>query len=308
MSDESNKKDSEAGVENASSIVPRNNLEIALAYLANNPIFDKLDAVGALMEKVQTIVKNVDLGKLQPIFNGISILSQTLIEVQEANKLREQKYPELANNLLEYAAHSWFVSSILDFQSYEALGFAIDGVTDPEKRIMAIETAFSICYRENFSWLGEVLIEKIPSREFAIKPAINAHNRGEYALSVPVFLSQAEGILRDRTLSELFTKKDRVSEFAKAERAKVVSDESWLSYSDDAYWVQLSGDLPIGWGPADRAKNNYTGINRNTVLHGIDNSYATETNSLKAFSLLCHVVGVLEVLDVDNETDNGKDG
>ena len=42
---------------------------------------------------------------------------------------------------------------------------------------------------------AEDIIKDNMDREFAIRPAVNAHKRGEYALSVPIFFAQAEGIL-----------------------------------------------------------------------------------------------------------------
>lgn len=264
-----------------------------------SPVFSQ---IFRFAEQFQEELKKLDLSRFIPALSSVSVLAQTLLSVHESNQVRAEKYPNLASNLTEFAARSWFLSLIMDFRSYEELGFAVDGVDDPEQRIAVIESSFSEFYRENMQWLGEVVVEKTPERVFAITPALNAHARGEYALSVPVFLSQAEGVLRDITSAELFTKQENISLYASAKRSEVNFDESWTGFSDDAYWAQLSGDLPIGWGPKQRKENRYDGLNRNTTLHGIDKSYATEVNSLKAFSLLCHVVGLTEVLPEHDES------
>jgi hypothetical protein len=51
----------------------------------------------------------------------------------------------------------------------------------------------------------------------------------------------------------------------------------------------------------DRKEARYNGLNRNTVLHGIDVEYASELNSFKAFSLMCHAAGIGEVLKREAE-------
>lgn len=263
------------------------------------PLLEKL---GAFLTKVQVSVDAFDWGKMNAAFAGFSFLADTLLNVQESNNIRSEKYPTLARNLADAAACSWFLSLIVDFRSYERLGFCVDGVSDPNQRRNLIEENFSNYYRDNMDWLGRVVVESISDRAFAIGPALSAHSRGEYVLSIPVFLSQAEGILRDMTSAELFTRAQNVSGFAQAKRTAIKLDDTWLSFSDDSFWAQLSGDLPIGWGPKQRTDNKYTGFNRNTTLHGIDKDYATEINSLKAFSLLCHITGLLSALDDEKDS------
>lgn len=292
---------------NASSEVDTTSGTNFLSDAAPKPVVEVLsipflEKIGAFLTKVQVGMNAIDWDKINANFVGVSFLSDTLLNMQETNSIRSEKYPTLANNLADAAACSWFLSLIVDFRSYERLGFCVDGISDPEQRRILIEENFSDYYRENIEWLGRVIVENVPDRAFAIGPALNAHMRGEYVLSIPVFLSQAEGILRDMTSAELFTKTQNISGFAQAKRTAIKLDDTWLSYSDDSFWAQLSGDLPIGWGPKQRVENNYTGINRNTALHGIDKGYATEINSLKTFSLLCHITGLLSAMEDEQDS------
>lgn len=267
--------------------LPKNNaLEIAVS-----PAFEK---IGRFLESIQESLNKVDLNSLMA---GVSTISTTILAIQETDRIRRERYPNLAKNLKEIASHSWFTNVLTDICTYERLGFIIEGVEGAERRSALIESSFSSHFKENIEWLGEIVIDRVPERAFAIMPALQAHARGEYVLSVPVFLSQAEGILRDITSAELFTKFDNITQYASAKRSEVIHDDSWIGFSDDAYWAQLSDHLPVGWGARDRKKSNYNGFNRNTTLHGIDLSYGTEVNSLKAFSLLCHVVGLIEIVN-----------
>lgn len=260
-----------------------------------------LDKLTASVQQFQKSMDAMNLQALIPVFPNVSFLTDTFDLMKRSNDIRATKYPAMSANLKEAASLSWFASVLMDFRSYEDLAFVADGITDDVERQQIIEEAYAECYRELFPYLSSTILKKFPLRSFAISPAAAAHVRGEYALSVPVFLSQAEGILRDVTASELFSERQSpVTKFAQQQRALIPVDDHWLNLSDDAVWAQLSGDLPIGWGPGLRRKNGYSGINRNTTLHGIDLNYASETNSLKAFSLLCHVAGIAEWL-IDEE-------
>lgn len=266
------------------------------------PQLDKILApLKEIHDKISSISKSLALPvfpvlPMLPAFQVPSVLTETWELMRQANEIRAEKYPAISSNLTEAASHSWFASVLMDFHSYEELAFITDGVPSGERQTV-IESAYADKYRELFAYLSTKVTSMFPTRSFAIIPACAAHERGEYALSVPVFFSQAEGILRDITSSELFSEKiSPITKFAKLQREQIPTDEHWINMSDDAIWAQLSGNLPIGWGPKLRADNEYVGLNRNTTLHGIDLDYANEINSLKAFSLLCHISGIAEWL------------
>lgn len=253
-----------------------------------------LEALSDSIKDFQDKISKLSQQFVLPDLSGMSFLTETFDHMKRANEIRAEKYPAISSNLAEAASHSWFASVLMDFHSYEELSFVTDGV-EADKRQEVIEAAYAEKYRELFPYLLNKVVSMFPARAFAIAPAGAAHERGEYALSVPVFFSQAEGILRDITFSELFSERiSPISKYARQQRALIPTGEHWLNLSDDAIWAQLSGDLPIGWGQKLRIDNSYTGLNRNTTLHGIDINYASEINSLKAFSLLCHIAGIAE--------------
>ncbi|MDP9783459.1 hypothetical protein [Pseudomonas fluorescens] len=261
----------------------------------SNPGLDKLTKSIMEIQKHFSLLDKIAL----PVLKQASVITSTFELMARTNAVRAEKYPAMAENLTAAASYSWFTSLLIDFPTYERLAFITDDV-DPAEREKVIEEAYAEAYRELYSYLSDKITSMFPLRSFALIPAFAAHLREEYALSVPVFFSQAEGILRDITSSELFSARTSPAKvFAEQQRAQISVDDHWVNFSDDAIWAQLSGDLPIGWGPGQRRANNYTGLNRNTTLHGIDMSYATEINSLKAFSLLCYTAGLTEWLSTN---------
>ena len=60
-----------------------------------------------------------------------------------------------------------------------------------------------------------------------------------------------------------------------------------------ALWMPMAEQLPVAYNKAKRDEHGYQGLSRAAVLHGESLNYATETNSLKAFSLLSYVASLL---------------
>lgn len=253
-----------------------------------------------------------DLSSLTEGLNGFLVeVGKFIVNMKNANDRRNIVYKDLDGYLKILAEHSWFISLNLSWHDYEYLSFSFSDAPK-EKSLVAdfLNDRFTKCYAENFDYLWAKAVEQFPNREFAINPAARAHLCGDYALSIPVFMSQAEGMIRDLTKAELFSKTTpkftNVSDVARTKHSQVVQLGSWLSYADAAHWAQLKDPLPIALNDTDRKKRGYNGLNRNTVLHGIDIEYATELNSFKAFSLMCHAAGIGEVLKKEAEEANGS--
>lgn len=230
-----------------------------------------------------------------------------IIMIKESNDKRDVAYKDLDKYLKVLAEHSWFTSLNLSWHDYEHLSFSfLEAPKDESLVADFLNERFTKCYAENFEYLWKKAAEQFPHREFAIRPAAQAHLDGAYALSIPVFMSQAEGMIRDLTQAELFSKTTtrftNVSDIARTKHSQVVQLKSWISYADAAHWTQLKDPLPIALNDGDRKRLDYKGLNRNTVLHGIDTDYASEINSFKAFSLMCHAAGIGEVLKRNIET------
>jgi len=141
-------------------------------------------------------------------------------------------------------------------------------------------------YRTSGSATLERVCRQSPGRAGIIKQAYLAHEQGKYALSVPVFLMQADGIADDvHKGRQLFSKAVRRSVGALASEHEVGSDEwVYLSvYAEDSPLVKNTKDLGPG----------FDGLNRHGVLHGTDLTYCTEVNSLRALSALGYAAFVL---------------
>ncbi|NJP10245.1 MAG: hypothetical protein HC866_12835 [Leptolyngbyaceae cyanobacterium RU_5_1] len=62
-------------------------------------------------------------------------------------------------------------------------------------------------FTESLSRIEVELSSLCPDRAHIIKSAFEAHRRGEYILSVPVLLAQADGICQEKINKEIYSKK-----------------------------------------------------------------------------------------------------
>jgi hypothetical protein len=134
---------------------------------------------------------------------------------------------------------------------------------------------------KNFKLLSNEILKNNQNRVHILKQAFMAHNSQKYALSVPVFLSQADGICKEVTNYGLFFKENKLPK-TKVYVDNLVTNTFLLSYLEP-----LRTLLPIIY--SDEYLEENMKFNRHKILHGEDFTYDNELTSLKAFSLLCYI-------------------
>lgn len=214
-----------------------------------------------------------------------------LEKAKEGIELRKRHYPALRARLNELSYQGWFLSFFFGLSELDQLSVQCPSLTPIQLGERVAEM-----YRSSFEEHGQAIIECHPERAFAIRPAMDAHKRGEHALSVPIFFAQADGILAAKFGKSLFHGREDMTiqslaqtllDKAQAQNGEVTSVNDWVWLMAGLRWEGLREKPPIAFNPGERAIHGYEGLNRNTVLHGEAlEEYATEINSLKAFSLL----------------------
>jgi hypothetical protein len=152
-------------------------------------------------------------------------------------------------------------------------------------------------YKKRLPEIKTALFERYPHREKILNAAFAAHERGEYELSIPIFLIQADGICNDVTQRLMFVRDRKSGKPAVAQFAEnFVSDN--FHY---AVLAPLTTVHSIASSEKDRSVD-FDGLNRHQVLHGESLSYNTELNSFKAISLLSYLSWVLHMDRTDRPT------
>lgn len=183
--------------------------------------------------------------------------------------------------LMALAQHGWY----LDFEMSFGETLEIESILESGD----IETANAFLIQHFTERIPEIrrrLKEKHPKRANIFESAFNAHQQHEYALSVPTFLIQADGICFDLINKQLYSKRNKTPVLN--EYAKSIASDTFQS----ALLYPLTQPLPITASSNERA-DDFNELNRHQVIHGESTNYDIEINSLKAISLLSYVSYVL---------------
>jgi len=187
--------------------------------------------------------------------------------------------------------HGWFLDLDVPVPGIWQLEEAMN-----DGNIKEAEEALIEYFRKRTPEIEENLCNKFPDRAKILHSAFKAHLRGEYELSVPVFLAQADGICDEMIGIQLY-KKDKGNPATAAYVQKIANDTFRA-----AILHPLSLTLPISASKYERGEN-FNDLNRHQVLHGESTTYGSEINSLKEISLLNYVAQVLV-----KSADEGKKG
>jgi hypothetical protein len=181
------------------------------------------------------------------------------------------------------AQHGWYV----DPEMVITLPFDLAKLFDEGKSSEA-ETFLTDYFERKSVEICEHLSKGFPSRSRIMEAAFKAHRERDFALSVPVFLIQADGICWDLAGVQLYSKR------RDGHTTKVMQAISNLELGDmrGALLHAITDVFPIAFGIEER-KQAPDCLNRHAVLHGESVSYDTLENSCKAISLLAFTGWIL---------------
>jgi len=136
-------------------------------------------------------------------------------------------------------------------------------------------------------------INRFPHRTRAIELAFKSHQRGEFELSVPAFLILSEGIFREMTETDIFSKSVK----KKSSKDKAIFIKNLKENPKVAPLVSHIIEAVINGEVIGLQFNNNTDIDtypnvlhRNRIIHGFSHDYGTLENSFKALSQLEFII------------------
>ncbi|NQU32089.1 MAG: hypothetical protein HQ521_02545 [Bacteroidetes bacterium] len=126
-------------------------------------------------------------------------------------------------------------------------------------------------------------INDFPKRKEIFEAIFQAHLNKNYSLSIPVLLSQIDGICFE-TLNVSFYSKTNKKPKTKIRLESLTFDEIL-----DIYLTPMKNSISISSNKND-IDYQIGNFNRHEIVHGISTNYGTEINSYKAFSLLNYII------------------
>ncbi len=119
-----------------------------------------------------------------------------------------------------------------------------------------------------------------PERAEVLSEAVDAHLNGKYALSVPVFLAQADGICQQRFGVQLYSKQRN----GIPKLATTIEAENFDPLLSSLFYPIITA-MPLTANQNERVELGDI-LNRHAVLHGEVSNYNSRLNSCRSLSLL----------------------
>ncbi len=188
---------------------------------------------------------------------------------------------DLPSSVRTLSDHGWFVNQSSEIPQVLSIAKELDNGNDSVGNAQMCKH-----FEDLFEKICGQLVSTHRNRESILQKAFAAHRAGDYELSVPVLLAQADGIGHELFGVSPYTRHPR--------RRKKMSDVLHTApISDPASITQLLLSLAVADHPISQSTTNanYTGVllSRHAILHGLQLNYGTKANSLRALSWLGYV-------------------
>jgi len=199
--------------------------------------------------------------------------------------------PGIQRSTALLASRGWYISSELGFPDMLRLGNLVD-----EQSFDQVDEELADFFTPQLRQIEADLCAQYPHRKHILATAFAAHDRKDYAASVPLFLIQADGICYEMLGVQLYRKKRGLPATAAA------VDIHGLSPLTAAVLEPLRILVPLAQ-DTTQIDDLDVALNRHAILHGLATQYGSELNSLKLISLLAYLHFVhLNAIKSDDQT------
>ncbi len=246
-----------------------------------------MDTLNSKISKVEQEVRPIITKFLQEIGNSfapvIDQISKELVRVAPSVTLFFKALETLPDatkaSVLAMAENGWF------FDKEMTLDGLFKFLSAHQKgSLEEMEGELIDHFEGRLNSIEKIVVKKYPHRKRILSEAFKAHRDGLYELSVPVFLSQADGISL-----EITNGKNYFMSTGRKGISKLIEEAVESSYKE-AFLSPLLQKKPLPISAPSRKRGSH--LNRHAVLHGEDVDYATKPNSLKAVSFLNYIAVV----------------
>ena len=217
-----------------------------------------------------------ELRQLKEGFKTSEPISLTSEQLEASNKQTEERFTKISTLSTDLAQRGWYLHDKMPLKYINMLRPLLR--TNKYAEVDAHMITY-LCHA--FREIEQEIISAFPERAEILSAAFLGHHRKDYALCIPVFLAQADGICSELLGVGVYSRAKGIPKTASAvERFKDKFTSAFLEP------LRVSGALNAN----EKEKHQYPDIlNRHEVLHGKSLDYATSINSFRAISLLCYL-------------------
>ena len=209
-------------------------------------------------------------------------ISEQIMQWVKSQPERDREEQQARERLAQFG---WFPDPKMPWNAPIVLMQEIDSNSSKEDVVDTISQYF----RKRIDDIEVEVEENFPTRRCILIDAFQAHREAKYNLSVPVFLTQADGIWCDTFKKSLFSRQDRESVLYSFNSD---TKDKFFSLMLDVFKLTI----PM-WASQTQRDLSLDALNRHQVLHGEIVDYGTEQNSLQAISFLSWLNWILKDVD-----------
>lgn len=161
----------------------------------------------------------------------------------------------------------------------------------------------------------DYILKKYPNRQIIFQEAFELHEKGRYIASIPLFLTQIDGIIMESGLKGFFLGRNAIQKGITKDDLKYLEylkcylvDSGHTNPSDQvrvfflsfySAVIEKASELDVSNGTTKIDARSVGFFNRHGILHGNSDylEYGSKTNALKVISLLIFVIQTLDILD-----------
>jgi len=200
-----------------------------------------------------------------------------------------ERLPEpMRDGLRTLAQNGWYMDPELSFQAVSELAALFEAGRPSEGHKGLVDW-----YDSRSPGIESELCAEFPTRTGFLRKAFEAHRRQEFALAIPVFLIQADGMCKERTGRQLYSRREDVGMEKWVREWDLLDSFPLAEALVKALLTPVGEKMPISAGERERARLAEDTLNRHAVLHGESLDYDTHLNSCRAISWLVYVAWVL---------------
>lgn len=258
-----------------------------------------------LQENLESIQNQV-VPFVQALQQAIEKMRPTMIAISEAAARFQREYGPIIQQFgesLHFIAHE-FAEKAQKWQQKQKINVSLLAENGwfpnwytffyyPSDDFKSIDDFMIAHIDECWDELKHKIIELSPSREHILKVAFELHEQANYIASIPILLSQSDGICSEE-FTHFFSKDSTTGRRASDEIVlQAQNNELAVNFLTDILLEPFKMKLQISQGsnkasPAAKAK----GPNRHGIIHGSHKhlDYGSKINGYKAISFLAFIV------------------
>lgn len=237
---------------------------------------------------IKTLAEN--LQNIRNVFEGIAKLAEALPSFEKIGKSIKKATRELPEAAASMSNHGWYFDWTMAVQDSLKLNNMI-----AEGKVDEADTLLQSYWRRKLPSIESELGQLFPNRARFISMARRCHDDGEYALSIPILLIQADGFCHDVAKASIFRRESKGND-RRLLTATWVDKEAGANEFMKKLLRPFERKTPISFSKMERGEDLH-GLYRHMILHGESTDYDTEQNSLKAWSFLYYVGASLKHKD-----------